>query len=568
MLTPPLVTEFTTVEQENRNAKQEMNNMYLKMIGDAERLKVLKFLYNHVWLFRIGSVLASMFGFYYDLVLGLGVLGAIATSMLIAYIIEAIKIYGTKASFSYEGWIRYGAIIVTLSVMYSAYLFHYKSLTNYKNMMDKADSSTVYTHKVNQDNAFNQINLELVGVLKNGTNTDDALASSSIQSTNNLLANNGNDYATKAFLDASTITNTGLATTLFLIFIFLETCSLFGVIAGMMLMGSTDKNVKSIVKTQDKLNAMETNIYQAVETQMISNSMVRIEENMKQVSNHPTPTSTENTQQYLPKLPFNLTYSYGLPIQNNGALNSPQSPQNNWFDGKNMTVLPSSSLTVYAKNNDRQTTDGKSVFSKIIDAQNDTWLYYKNWIVLEDSKDCQSIVFRIGSALKEGFMLKELEDKTTKSFIFNDTVDTIELQLMLIEFIDLENKQYNNFKDNEVEEGTIEAEPIEDEIISVKAFNEKIPALDKSMYSDEEQKILLELFDNGTTEIGDFLIGRRFVLKSDTVKKIRKKTTILSSLYEKLKENNLIEEVRVNPNNPVCKYRARAVLYRQKWQDK
>jgi len=48
-----MITEFTTVEQENRNAKQEMNNMYLKMIGDSERLKVLKFLNNHVWLFRI-----------------------------------------------------------------------------------------------------------------------------------------------------------------------------------------------------------------------------------------------------------------------------------------------------------------------------------------------------------------------------------------------------------------------------------------------------------------------------------------------------------------------------------
>lgn len=138
-----------------------------------------------------------------------------------------------------------------------------------------------------------------------------------------------------------------------------------------------------------------------------------------------------------------------------------------------------------------------------------------------------------------------------------------------MKFIDLENKQYNNFKDdNKVEEGVIEAEPVDDEETIVKAFNEKIPALDKSMYSPDEQKILLELFDNGTTEIGDFLIGRRFVLKSDEVTKIRKKTKILSSLYDKLKENNLIEEVRVNPNNPVCKYRARAVLYRQKWQDK
>jgi len=92
--------------------------------------------------------------------------------------------------------------------------------------------------------------LELVGVLKNKTNTDDAIASSSIQSTNNLLANNGNDYATKAYLDASMITNAGLATTLLLIFIFLESCSLFGVIAGMILMGSTDKNVKSIMNTR------------------------------------------------------------------------------------------------------------------------------------------------------------------------------------------------------------------------------------------------------------------------------------------------------------------------------
>ena len=132
---------------------------------------------------RIGSVLASMFGFYYDLVLGLGVLGAIAISMLIAYIIEAIKIYGTKASFSYEGWIRYGAIIITMSVMYSAYLFHYKSLNNYEKIMDKEDSSYVYENKLKQDAVLNTINLELVGVLKNKTNTDDAIASSSIQST-------------------------------------------------------------------------------------------------------------------------------------------------------------------------------------------------------------------------------------------------------------------------------------------------------------------------------------------------------------------------------------------------
>lgn len=312
-----MITEYTTVEQENRHAKQEMNNMYLKMVGDSERLKVLKFLNNHVWLFRIGSVLASMFGFYYDLVLGFGILGAIALAMLISYIIEAIKIYGTKASFAYMGsWVGYGAIVLTALVMYTAYLFHYKSLTNYKNMMDKEDSSLVYAHKVNQDNAFNKVNLELVGVLKNGTSKDDAVASSSIQSTNKLLANNGNDYATKAFLDASSITNTGLATTLFLIFIFLESCSLFGVIAGMILMASTDKNVKSIVKTQDKLNQMETNVYQAVETQMIGNSMTRIEDNMKQVENHPTPMITgQNNEQKQPNKPQ-------FPFYNINGLNS------------------------------------------------------------------------------------------------------------------------------------------------------------------------------------------------------------------------------------------------------
>lgn len=295
-----MITEYTTVEQENRHAKQEMNNMYLKMVGDSERLKVLKFLNNHVWLFRIGSVLASMFGFYYDLVLGFGVLGAIALAMLISYIIEAIKIYGTKASFAYMGnWVGYGAIVLTALVMYTAYLFHYKSLTNYKNMMDKEDSSLVYAHKVNQDNAFNKVNLELVGVLKNGTSKDDAVASSSIQSTNDLLANNGNDYATKAFLDASTITNTGLATTLFLIFIFLESCSLFGVIAGIILMASTDKNV-----------------YQAVETQMIGNSMTRIEDSMKQVENHPAPMITgQNNVQKEPNKPQ-------FPFYNTSGLNS------------------------------------------------------------------------------------------------------------------------------------------------------------------------------------------------------------------------------------------------------
>jgi len=49
---------------------------------------------------------------------------------------------------------------------------------------------------------------------------------------------------------------------------------------------------------------METNVYQVVETQMISNSMTRIEENIKQLSNSPTPKNKSYTQPSKPQLPF------------------------------------------------------------------------------------------------------------------------------------------------------------------------------------------------------------------------------------------------------------------------
>jgi hypothetical protein len=232
-----------------------------------------------------------------------------------------------------------------------------------------------------------------------------------------------------------------------------------------------------------------------------------------------------------------------------------------------MTIYPNTLPVKYPLSNptddrriaDKKKTENLTNIKKIADVDGDLWLYYKNWIILEESCSLPNISYRIGSQIEEGFTEEKLLSKSTKTFEIMTQLIHKKEQLDWINRVEEANKKYSNI---------VEAEMIEeekDETI-VNPFNEKVPAIDIKLYDPDEQKLLRELYDNGAITIGQNLIGRRHVLKA--VGKMKKKSETLSLLYEKLFENGYIDKKQVNPNNSIYKYVALAELHRHNWQEK
>ena len=291
---------------QNQAAKQQMNSMYLNQTGAKAQKSVIDWFISGTLPFQILSALFSAFGFYYDFVLGLGVVVAIALGVLLGAFIEISKHFAVKGAFSDMDFLSraiMGSIAIILMVI--ALTYHYKSLTNYRNVSIKQDLQTQVNFEREQLLASNKNisdlianNNELAKVLSNGKKSDDYLATEGIISNNELMSQlttlNGSSYASKQLLKQSQETANTTSTTLLLLFMTMEFFALFGVIGKFMLNRNTSKNVKEVVSTMDKLNTMESNVMLATETALIDSTMKRINTHLQ---NSPTPPKTVQNYQ-------------------------------------------------------------------------------------------------------------------------------------------------------------------------------------------------------------------------------------------------------------------------------
>ncbi len=590
------------IQQSNYKARQSLNKQYAAIKG-ASAINDVAMGFGKGWIvFAILSTMASAFSFYQDFNKSLGVIITLLLVTILASALEAFKHLSIKGMFSDMHLISRSLVtIVAVGLIGISFYTHYKSIKTFQSNLVNTDLKEEIAYQRDLQKVQNgQIstilatNAELAKALNNGTSHDDEESSSSVKSNNQLittlqkLAAQNNMHNTTLLLQESRSSAQTTASAILVIFIMIEIMALFSILSKIIVVDNVSDNVKNFFGLMDRLDELETNTYESLGYQRVEQTHEKIkvtqeaqarehQKEIKKIQSHPTLKNRPKGQEEIPqitenmKLPFYANY-YGKNIE---QINQEQSPQVHGVDAKQSTGINPMAMTIYPNTlpvkyplsnptDDRRIADKKKTenltnIKKIADVDGDLWLYYKNWIILEESCSLPNISYRIGSQIEEGFTEEKLLSKSTKTFEIMTQLIHKKEQLDWINRVEEANKKYSNI---------VEAEMIEeekDETI-VNPFNEKVPAIDIKLYDPDEQKLLRELYDNGAITIGQNLIGRRHVLKA--VGKMKKKSETLSLLYEKLFENGYIDKKQVNPNNSIYKYVALAELHRHNWQEK
>ena len=360
-----------------------------------------------------------------------------------------------------------------------------------------------------------------------------------------------------------------------------EVFILFSLLSKYIFKENADKNLLIFNSLKEELSDMLSSFWETTTKDFIKNSIDELNQLKAQNQvNSPTPlVPSTNTlyPQTNPKLLGN--YSSYLGEYNAFDKNGVKSPQYNGIDAninpmnfRTSTVnLPTvygikvnpSTAQIHGRTSEKKSNKQPFEIKEIFDENNDKWLYYKNWMVIEDGCSESSISSRVGSPLENGFTQNDLNVKEIKTFELPISIDSDEHKKIWVIKIEEMNRAYSN-------KGFVEAEMVEEGEVkgteTVEALNQKVPAIDLKMFTPNEQRFLRELFDNGAITIGQNLVSRRVVLRQVGV--MIKKQNTLSLLYEKLYEQGLVDKKNVNPNNKLFKYIARAELHHQEWQKK
>jgi len=321
MITDRSLDNVTT---DNQRAKQQMNQMYLDQQGAKAKKSVINFFAKSSIPFSIASILFSAFGFYFDLLDGMGALSAIILGLGLGVFIEGSKHFSTKGAFAdFKSYWRIGLALLAFSFTFGAMVYHYKSLNTYANIQVRSTIEKQNDREIALkikalsliENAQNS-NKDLSQVLKNGSALDDSGAVKAISSNNNLANNllalsSKSDTSTSLLYQANKTAKQN-KNTLLVIFISVELFSLFGVIAKGLLASETSDPVKSVISTQNKLDTLEENVIKMVETALIKQTMNRVKKSLKEFEGDPSPTPTysqENFYQNQPNYNF-LTNAY------------------------------------------------------------------------------------------------------------------------------------------------------------------------------------------------------------------------------------------------------------------
>ena len=430
-----------------------------------------------------------------------------------------------------------------------------------------------------------KINLEIAKVFNNKTSKDDLKATTAIVSNNEYMKlttqPNTNMALSNTRIKVHEKKQEDVNVALLMILCLAEAFILFSLLSKYIFKENADKNLLVFNSVKEELTDMISSFWETTTKDFIKNSLDELNQlkAQNQVKSPIPIVASPNTSypQTNPKLLGN--YSSYLNRYNGFVNNNEKSPQ---YNGINANLYPTSLRTstenlptvygvkeelysgqIYGRTSEKKSNKQPFEIKEIFDENNDKWLYYKNWMVEENSCSEGSISSRVGSPLANGFTQNDLKVKEIKTFELPIPIDSDEHKKIWIIKIEETNRQYSN-KD------FVEAEMVEEVEVNsaetVEAFNQKVPAIDLTMFTPNEQRFLKELFDNGAITVGQNLVSRRVVLKQVGV--MIKKQHTLALLYEKLYEQGLVEKKNVNPNNKLFKYIACAELHHEEWQTK
>jgi len=302
---------FTRQQIENSEAKQRLNNEYLKLNGSANTEDTVGFFTKHNKIFQVLAVLFSAVGVYFDLLTLVGAIGSLAIGLAVGVFLEFGKHRLSRGLFngSLDDLSRYGLVGGTLFIiMLVALLLHIRSINNFVGKNYEKQTNVIYQDELRITDATLKVNLELAKALNNKDKDDDVLSASGIVSSNKTLVNLRTSEAKNALLSSYAQSKNTIKGILYLLFLSVEFFSLFGIFGMLIIQRNTDKNVKSVVTTSDRLASVEANVYQAVETNMINTTLANVQAVMDG-NNRPTlPTTTQQKEQ----IAFNANATYGM----------------------------------------------------------------------------------------------------------------------------------------------------------------------------------------------------------------------------------------------------------------
>jgi hypothetical protein len=196
-------------------AKQDINNMYAKMVGAISQKQVIDFLIYLSHFMAVLSVVASAYGFYYDAYDLIGdATYTIIFAITIATVLELLRYYLIKGVFAFENIIvkavmLFAIVFLTMSLMN----LHTRGMQNMKlktdsNVLKEVVSSNAELQKLAQENISRTLDIstETAKQFNNGTSWDDAKASTTIASNASLakalLSSTQTTYAQKELIKA------------------------------------------------------------------------------------------------------------------------------------------------------------------------------------------------------------------------------------------------------------------------------------------------------------------------------------------------------------------------------
>jgi len=329
----------------NQQSRQNLNAMYLNQTGAGTTERVIAGFGRGWVVFALLSIIASTFSVFMDFVTGTGAIVAFIVAFALAIALEYFRYLAVDGAFSgmtplsklLTGVIAIGLLIVAIAT-------HYRSLQTYEKLSIKEDFRTELNYQRDlqavQNSQITSIienNNELSKALAtNGTTADDEISNASIKSNNELITTlatigvKNNMANTNLILNQSQQVATQSKNALFLLFIIIEILAVFSIVAKVLLHLNTDSNVKELVTTIDKLNELESNVYNNLKLHLIEQSEARIvnateaqtmnhEATMKSIINPPTPPITDHNQASKAQIAFNAnmpTNPYLMGIAN------------------------------------------------------------------------------------------------------------------------------------------------------------------------------------------------------------------------------------------------------------
>ena len=300
---------FTRQQIENSKAKQRLNNEYLKLNGSANTEDTVGFFTKHNKIFQVLAVLFSAVGVYFDLLTLVGAIGSLAIGLAVGVFLEFGKHRLSRGLFngSLDDLSRYGLVGGTLFIiMLVALLLHIRSINNFVGKNYEKQTNVIYQDELRITDDTLKVNLELAKALNNKDKDDDVLSASGIMSSNKTLLNLRTSEAKNALLSSYAQSKNTIKGILYLLFLSVEFFSLFGIFGMLIIQRNTDKNVKSVVTTSDRLSSLESNVMLAAETAMINTAMER-------VSNPPTlPTTQHQKQPNKAQIAFDANNGYSM----------------------------------------------------------------------------------------------------------------------------------------------------------------------------------------------------------------------------------------------------------------